>query len=296
MTADLQSLRLELLALRAQVDEERAARARDTIEPPDTAVFHRPAPDLPGFFTRRYGAGGFDKVIVSPGYVITRAGASSYAEKTFTFSAAGVLYARYQIATSGGGAAWEVVSSHIIQQAASLPAHADGYVLVPIASIGWNGTDSRISTLVLHHTGTLKHIELPAGIMAPWHGSIASIPAGWAHCDGSGGTTDTRDKFIVGAGTTYAVDATGGTTTHDHGGGIEINIAHSHGLGTTVWSDAAEGVAVDVMPYHEPCVTNGVDEGTIPCVSEEGNANVFAEIDDANHLPPYVAKAWMVKL
>jgi hypothetical protein len=54
-----------------------------------------------------------------------------------------------------------------------------------------------------------------------WSGSIASIPSGFALCDGTSGTPDLRDRFIVGAGSTYAVDATGGSAdatlpTHTH--------------------------------------------------------------------------------
>ncbi len=36
-----------------------------------------------------------------------------------------------------------------------------------------------------------------------WHGSVASIPSGWHLCDGTAGTIDLRDKFVVGAGSTY---------------------------------------------------------------------------------------------
>jgi hypothetical protein len=46
-----------------------------------------------------------------------------------------------------------------------------------------------------------------------WSGSIASIPLGWRLCDGGGGTPDLRDRFIVGAGSTYAVNATGGSAS-----------------------------------------------------------------------------------
>jgi hypothetical protein len=59
------------------------------------------------------------------------------------------------------------------------------------------------------------------GMIILWSGSIASIPSGFALCDGTSGTPDLRDKFIVGAGSTYAVDATGGSAdatlpTHTH--------------------------------------------------------------------------------
>lgn len=45
-------------------------------------------------------------------------------------------------------------------------------------------------------------------------GSIANIPSGWYLCNGSNGTPDLRDRFVVGAGNSYAVGATGGEATH----------------------------------------------------------------------------------
>ena len=55
---------------------------------------------------------------------------------------------------------------------------------------------------------------LPSGCIVLWSGSIASIPAGWILCNGSGGSPDLRDRFVVGAGSSYAVDSTGGESTH----------------------------------------------------------------------------------
>lgn len=40
---------------------------------------------------------------------------------------------------------------------------------------------------------------VPRGGIIMWSGSISNIPAGWALCDGTNGTPDLRDKFIVGA-------------------------------------------------------------------------------------------------
>jgi microcystin-dependent protein len=64
---------------------------------------------------------------------------------------------------------------------------------------------------------------LPRGVIVMWSGSIASIPPGWALCDGGtytapDGTQVTtpnlRDRFIVGAGNEYSVGATGGEKYH----------------------------------------------------------------------------------
>ena len=55
---------------------------------------------------------------------------------------------------------------------------------------------------------------IPAGMISLWYGSLGSIPTGWYLCDGTNGTPDLRDRFIIGAGSTYSVGATGGSTTH----------------------------------------------------------------------------------
>jgi hypothetical protein len=69
----------------------------------------------------------------------------------------------------------------------------------------------------------------PAGVIVLWSGSIGSIPSGWALCNGSNGTPDLRNRFIVGAGSTYAVDATGGSAD-------AIVVSHTH-TATSVVTD-----------------------------------------------------------
>jgi len=59
-------------------------------------------------------------------------------------------------------------------------------------------------------------MALPSGVITIWSGSIASIPSGWVICDGNNGTPDLRDRWVVGAGSTYAVNDTGGALTHTH--------------------------------------------------------------------------------
>jgi len=45
-------------------------------------------------------------------------------------------------------------------------------------------------------------------IICLWYGASDNIPAGWALCDGNNNTPDLRDRFIIGAGGTYAPDET----------------------------------------------------------------------------------------
>jgi hypothetical protein len=61
-----------------------------------------------------------------------------------------------------------------------------------------------------------QYSAVPSGIIVMWYGSIATIPSGWVLCDGSNGTIDMRDLFVVGAGGAYAAGATLGAATHTH--------------------------------------------------------------------------------
>lgn len=51
---------------------------------------------------------------------------------------------------------------------------------------------------------------IPTGGIIMWSGAVSAIPTGWVLCDGSNSTPDLRNRFVVGAGSTYAVNATGG--------------------------------------------------------------------------------------
>lgn len=54
---------------------------------------------------------------------------------------------------------------------------------------------------------------IPSGLIAIWSGASTAIPDGWWLCNGENGTPDLRDRFVVGAGSSYAVAATGGSNT-----------------------------------------------------------------------------------
>ena len=41
---------------------------------------------------------------------------------------------------------------------------------------------------------------VPVGSIVMWSGAVEDIPSGWALCDGTVGTPDLRDRFVVGAG------------------------------------------------------------------------------------------------
>ena len=81
---------------------------------------------------------------------------------------------------------------------------------------------------------------IPTGGIIMWSGAVSAIPTGWVLCNGSNSTPDLRNRFVVGAGSTYAVNATGGSDsvtlatanipTHNHSfsGTTNSTGAHTH--------------------------------------------------------------------
>jgi hypothetical protein len=68
-----------------------------------------------------------------------------------------------------------------------------------------------------NHFSALVAAVMPLGAIMIWSGTDANVPSGWHICDGGtyGGkvSPDLRDRFVVGAGDTYAVNDTGGPAT-----------------------------------------------------------------------------------
>lgn len=69
--------------------------------------------------------------------------------------------------------------------------------------------------------------DVLSGMILLWSGAIVDIPAGFVLCDGNNDTPDLRNRFIPGAGDTYAVDDTGGNINHNHDGTTD---GHTHWL------------------------------------------------------------------
>lgn len=89
----------------------------------------------------------------------------------------------------------------------------------------------------------LRDSRVPVGGICMYDGLIADLTDNWKVCDGTNGTPDLRDKFIVGAGTTYALGATGGSKDL-------IVPSHTHTASFTGSALAAHGHAV-IDPQHQ---------------------------------------------
>ena len=108
------------------------------------------------------------------------------------------------------------------------------------------------------------------GMIVLWAGAIVDIPAGWGLCDGTGGTPDLRNMFLVGAGDSYGVDASGGAATHTH---PFTGDGHTHDIGF--------GPAIDAGATYD---------------DETNSSQASGTTDATDHKPPYYALAYIMKL
>jgi len=94
------------------------------------------------------------------------------------------------------------------------------------------------STSTVTATEFVNGGAVPIGTIIMWSGDIINIPTEWALCNGSNGTPDLRGKFIVGAGSSYAVGDVGGEDqvsltvsqlpSHNHSGSTSSDGNHWH--------------------------------------------------------------------
>ena len=92
-----------------------------------------------------------------------------------------------------------------------------------------DGSMTVVSPSTLNGYGTI-----PIGGIIMWSGAIASIPDGWAICDGntynSHLTPNLRDRFVVGSGNSYTNGNTGGEVAHTL---VQTEMPpHTHGYAT----------------------------------------------------------------
>lgn len=103
------------------------------------------------------------------------------------------------------------------------------------------------------------------GMIMLWSGPVVDIPEGWTLCDGTNDTPDLRNKFIIGAGSTYNPGDNGGALTHTHdyttpnhshiilaGTNIAAGSDFSQITSNTSWSDTT-GSGSSLPPYFALC-------------------------------------------
>lgn len=139
--------------------------------------------------------------------------------------------------------------------------------------------------------------QFPSGGIIMWSGSIASIPSGWVLCNGSNSTPDLRDRFVVGAGTTYAVDATGGSAnavvvSHTHTATTtSTDSGHTHSSAFRAQTFAVTGSTIQAWEglTYTPTTTGYAQITSATTVASAGVSGTNA------NLPPYYALAYIMK-
>jgi hypothetical protein len=144
----------------------------------------------------------------------------------------------------------------------------------------------------------------PSGGIIMWSGSVASIPAGWYLCDGTNGTPNLTDRMVIGAGSTYSVDGTGGSkdaivVSHTHSGSTSSVGNHTHTMNTRWdWFDESIELQRTVFPYAGGTTSGREDTKTTNgggSHSHTMSLNSTGSSGTNANLPPYYALAFIMK-
>jgi len=148
-------------------------------------------------------------------------------------------------------------------------------------------------------TTAFVHNIMPYGTLIMWSGAANAIPTGWALCDGTNGTPDLRDRFVVGAGKSYAVGASGGSAN-------AIIPAHSHTASSTVTDPGhthTYRTATSTAPQSgssTQCYFSSLNQLTTD--SSKTGITVATTVDSVGtsvtnaNLPPYLALCYIMKI
>lgn len=186
---------------------------------------------------------------------------------------------------------YNAISNAIASKADVNSPSLTGTPTAPTATAGTNSTQIATTAFAIAN-------GVPSGCIVLWSGAITAIPSGWVLCNGSSGTPDLRNRFVVGAGSTYAVGATGGSAD-------ATLVAHSHTATSTV-SDPGHAHSVDSLVKAFGAGANNITAGSNnPFALSTGAAttgiSVSTSIASAGssatnaNLPPYYSLAYIMK-
>ena len=128
---------------------------------------------------------------------------------------------------------------------------------------------------------------VPKGVIVMWSG--ATVPTGWALCDGTNGTPDLRNRFIVGAGDEYNMGAVGGSKE------VALTIAqmpnHNHG---NMWWFSGYGANCPEKDRSPHTIATGAAHSS-SCGATGFTGGKDGSTQAHENRPPYYALAYIMK-
>jgi hypothetical protein len=112
---------------------------------------------------------------------------------------------------------------------------------IAVPTDGSKATAGGQEILTAADTEQITTAAFVVGQVIMWYGLAVNVPDGWSLCNGSNGTPDLRNRFVVGAGGTYALSETGGEAS----GSTDAAGGHTH---TT--TSGPHALTVDELPAH----------------------------------------------
>ena len=182
-----------------------------------------------------------------------------------------------------------------------------------------NPTASQIQELP---SGDYLYGTIPVGGIIMWSGTIATIPSNWSLCNGSNGTPDLRNTFVIGAhsDSSGAKTTVTGSATASGGSKDATLVSHEHTTDSIIetGSTSAKDLSGAITKISEGFNANGTATGVFSKTNDGNNditgssstSPVSGVTMDVNHrhstdtqgtsatnanLPPYFALAYIMR-
>ena len=204
------------------------------------------------------------------------------------------------------------VNTLVVQQAATVTTTLQAEQITSTDDI--NAADDITAGGTVTASDFVGNGTIPIGGIIMWSGTDANVPSNWALCNGSNGTPNLVDKFIVGRGSAYAANSTGGSAdavivSHTHStteSGHEHNYAFASRDGSTIGNN-----------FSGSGISNVTDQGNISELEQSGGpdgdrlAAYTADTESVStglsvdaqgvsgtnaNLPPYYAIAYIMRI
>jgi hypothetical protein len=185
-----------------------------------------------------------------------------------------------------------------------------GTPTAPTATTGTNTT--QLATTAFVQTALAGAFS--TGMIMMWSGTIATIPSGWVLCNGSNGTPDLRNRFVIGAHsdtTGVAYSTVTGSNTQTGGTKDATNVSHTHTATSTVTDPGhyhISGMPSDYNAFGVESISTTYQKtgsqlvSTSPITNTKTTGITVATTNSTEgssgtnqNLPPYYALAFIMK-